>query len=508
MLAVVAAVVHARSRTPVVHLTSEVGVYTVSTLLLGAGWRRERRRAPQGDPLVGLAFVSLLVYTLATVGFAGWPVALRVALPVPSVVDALFFLSYGLFGVLLWRLGSRSQPEGRQQYLDTLIVALGAMPLVWVRLIEPQLVGGPLTPAQVTYLAYPVVVAVLLGLTVRLAFRADRISTPYVLLGGWIGLELAADLVLVDTGVAGTYAYGQPWQALWMLSPGCLGALALHPRARDLLQVRRNTAVRGGNRLYVLGGALTGPMITLAVADGMSERANRFCLAVGLILIVAVCLRLSGLMVDIAEQRRSQQQLRRLSESLSYLAQHDPLTGLANRSLLNQRLTDALACGRPTSVLLLDVDDFKLVNDSLGHAAGDLLLVEVARRIGLELGVHDTAGRLGGDEFVVILDASDAERAQALAERLLVTVARPLLLGDVEVSVGVSVGIATSSEVPQGQDLLAAADMAMYLAKRRGKSAIAVFVPQMHTVAEERLALEVALRQALCSEGLFLAYRS
>jgi hypothetical protein len=232
--------------TPVVQMTAEVGMYAASTLLLGAGWWRERRRAPDGDPLVGLAFVALLLYTLATVGFAGLPVALGVEPPVPSVVDATYFLSYCLLGVLLWRLGSRSQPDGRHQYLDTLIVTLGVLPVVWVRLVEPQLVGGPVSMSSLVYLAYPVFVSVLLGLTVRLAFRAHQSSTPYVLLGGWIGLELVADLVFLDHGVAGTYVYGQPYQALWVLSAGCIGALALHPRARDMLHTRRSSPVRGG----------------------------------------------------------------------------------------------------------------------------------------------------------------------------------------------------------------------------------------------------------------------
>jgi hypothetical protein len=213
----------------------------------------ERHRADGRDPLIGLAFLATLLYTIGTVGYAGAPVALGVTLPVPSFADFFFFPAYALFGILLWRLGSRSEPDGRHQFLDALIVALGAMPFVWVRLIEPQLAGGPLTAAQVTYLAYPVAVAMLLGLTVRLAFRAHRSSMPYVLLGGWITFELAADLILLEVGVAGTWVYGQSWQAMWVLSAGCIGALALHPRARDLLQRRPSSPVRGRNRLSLLG---------------------------------------------------------------------------------------------------------------------------------------------------------------------------------------------------------------------------------------------------------------
>jgi diguanylate cyclase (GGDEF)-like protein len=493
------------ARSPAVMLTMEFGVCAASTVILGAAWWRERGRGDAVDPLIGIAFVAVLLYTSATAGFAGLPVLLGVELPVPSVVDGMFFLSYVLFGVFLWKLGSRSRGHGRHQYLDTLIVTLGLMPVIGVRLIEPQLAAGSVSTAQVAYLAYPVFVSILLGLTVRLAMRAPRLSTPCVLLGGWIGLELAADLLFVDEGISGTYVYGQPWQALWVLSAGCIGALVLHPRARDLLQVRPSALHRGRGRLYVLGSALTGPMI----ADSMGERADRLLTVVGVVLIVALCLRLSGLMVDVKEQRRLQQELRQLSGSLAHQNMHDPLTGLANRALLNERLAlrpSARADG-PTSVLLLDIDDFKLVNDSLGHAVGDLLLMEVAHRILLELRAQDRGGRLGGDEFVVILDNARAAQARALAERLLESLARPMLLGKIEVSVSVSIGIATSSDVREGLNLLGAADMAMYAAKERGKAGIALFEARLHEAADAKLALEIDLRRAVRHEEFFLAYQ-
>jgi diguanylate cyclase (GGDEF)-like protein len=504
-MSVIATGVFALSGNPMLQLTSTLSVYGASTVLLGAGWWKGRRRPGRRDPLIGLAFLALLLYTLGTVGYQGVPVVSDTVLPVPSVFDILFFTSYGLFAMLLWRLGSRSGTNDRHQYLDTLIVVLGVMPLIAVRLIEPQLAGGPVTAEQVVYLGYPVVVAVLLGLAIRLAFRAHRNSTAYLLLGGWIGFELVGDLILLEAGVAGTYAYGQPWQALWVLSAGCIGALALHPDARAMLQPRESPPLRGRSRLFVIGLALIGPMI----ADSMGERADVLIMIVGVILIIAVCLRLSGLLIDIAEQRRYQDELRRLSERLSHQATHDPLTGLANRALLNERLSALFEPGAnaATSVLLLDVDDFKLVNDSLGHGVGDMLLVEVARRIERELRAEDRGGRLGGDEFVVILDEADAEHAQALAERLLVSLARPMLLGEVEVSVSVSVGIATSNEVRDGLNLLGAADMAMYLAKQRGKAGTAVFEPQMQETADERLMLETDLRRALRDQELFLAYQ-
>jgi hypothetical protein len=160
------------ARSPAVMLTMEFGVCAASTVILGAAWWRERGRGDAVDPLIGIAFVAVLLYTSATAGFAGLPVLLGVELPVPSVVDGMFFLSYVLFGVFLWKLGSRSRGHGRHQYLDTLIVTLGLMPVIGVRLIEPQLAAGSVSTAQVAYLAYPVFVSILLGLTVRLAMRS------------------------------------------------------------------------------------------------------------------------------------------------------------------------------------------------------------------------------------------------------------------------------------------------------------------------------------------------
>jgi diguanylate cyclase (GGDEF)-like protein/PAS domain S-box-containing protein len=206
-------------------------------------------------------------------------------------------------------------------------------------------------------------------------------------------------------------------------------------------------------------------------------------------------------------------QRKRLGEQLAHQAFHDPLTGLANRALLVDRLDHALVrAGRqeqPTGVLLLDLDDFKLVNDSLGHHAGDLLLQEVAVRVRRCLQAEDTAARLGGDEFAVLLEAvASQDEALAVAERLVAALRIPVELDGRELTVGVSIGLALSTPAgDQADDLLRRADLALYRAKADGKGTYAVFDPSLEARARDRLELESDLRQALGRGELHLVYQ-
>jgi diguanylate cyclase (GGDEF)-like protein/PAS domain S-box-containing protein len=195
---------------------------------------------------------------------------------------------------------------------------------------------------------------------------------------------------------------------------------------------------------------------------------------------------------------------RRLAdEALVHTALHDPLTGLPNRALLLDRLGHALARASrnagQTAVLFLDLDNFKVVNDSLGHLAGDLLLIEAAHRLLASVRATDTVARFGGDEFAVLLeDVSDVSEAVAKAERLANALRQPLEVDGREVRPDVSIGVALSSgggDVPD--DLLRRADLAMYQAKAAGKGRCSVFEPSMQARADARLELETGLRQAL-----------
>ncbi len=202
-----------------------------------------------------------------------------------------------------------------------------------------------------------------------------------------------------------------------------------------------------------------------------------------------------------------------LEEQLVHRAFHDELTGLANRALFTNRveqaLLRALRDGRRTAVLFLDLDDFKEINDSLGHAAGDSLLMQSAERLRACLRAGDTAARLGGDEFAVLLEACDehGEDAMQVAERISMAFARPFALDAREAFATASVGVAINTTGEDGEALLRNADLAMYLAKRRGKARIERFAAHMHEEVVERLDMLADLRYAIERDELQLEYQ-
>ena len=202
-----------------------------------------------------------------------------------------------------------------------------------------------------------------------------------------------------------------------------------------------------------------------------------------------------------------------LEEQLHYQAFHDPLSGLPNRALFMDRLQHAStrANRRDTKVAVLftDLDNFKVINDSLGHEVGDQLLVAVAERLKACLRPEDTAARLGGDEFTILVeDISSVGEVVQIAERIADVLRPPFALEDQEVFATVSTGIALNSTAQeQPADLLRHADLAMYRAKHRGKARYEVFEPSMDAEAVERLIVETGLRRALVRQQFRVYYQ-
>jgi diguanylate cyclase (GGDEF)-like protein/PAS domain S-box-containing protein len=200
-------------------------------------------------------------------------------------------------------------------------------------------------------------------------------------------------------------------------------------------------------------------------------------------------------------------------ERLRHLANHDPLTGLYNRALLHDRLAQATTyarrSGRHAAVLFIDLDRFKNINDSLGHDAGDSVLVEVARRLSASVRSGDTVARLGGDEFVVVLaDVAQEDEIAALARKVLDALTDPYVVGGQELSPAGSIGI---SVYPRDGDnsaaLLGNADAAMYRAKKKGSGNFQFYQPSMNARALERLKLEGGLRRAIERKEFVLHYQ-
>ncbi|GIM94142.1 hypothetical protein Ato02nite_059350 [Paractinoplanes toevensis] len=204
---------------------------------------------------------------------------------------------------------------------------------------------------------------------------------------------------------------------------------------------------------------------------------------------------------------------RRLAGELTHQAYHDAMTGLANRVLFHDRLEHALARGARdgslVGVLFIDLDDFKIVNDTLGHAAGDALLIEVARRIAGALRADDTAARLGGDEFAALIEnVWEPGAVEEAATRILTALAEPVVVdGETSVTAVASIGITTTPEADSADELLRQADLALYVAKGAGKNQWRRYQAHLHGVMVERLELRSALDHAVHEGHFLLAYQ-
>src|SRR5919199_1330344 len=210
---------------------------------------------------------------------------------------------------------------------------------------------------------------------------------------------------------------------------------------------------------------------------------------------------------DVSERKAFENQLQ-------HQAFHDPVTGLATRALSAERVRHAVARARRDhiglAVIFIDLDDFKTINDSLGHAAGDEVLLEVGKRLATSIRASDTAARFGGDEFAVLLeDVDTAQEAADTAERMLAALAEPLQVGGKELTLRASLGIAMveGNGPADADELLRNADAAMYIAKRDGKGGYRLFEPAMHEGVLARLELRADLQRALASDQFELHYQ-
>ncbi|WLI91381.1 EAL domain-containing protein [Massilia sp. R2A-15] len=220
-----------------------------------------------------------------------------------------------------------------------------------------------------------------------------------------------------------------------------------------------------------------------------------------------------GFIHDISERKQNERTIREFNEALERRANYDSLTGLPNRMLFRDRLEQAIEHARggasAMAVLFIDLDRFKQVNDLLGHAVGDALLVQAARRIEQCVAPGDTVARLGGDEFIVILtESAELAHIERTAQRIIDKLARPFKLDEESAFVSASVGIALyPDDATQPEALMRSADQAMYRAKASGRNQLSFFEPAMQEAAMRRMVLGVALRQAVPRHELELHFQ-
>jgi diguanylate cyclase len=451
-----------------------VGFSSVGAIIVGTRTNRPT------SPLHWYVLASgMLILNIGEVIFTFYENGLGIEAPFPSIADGFYLVAMLCFAAGLVVV-HRRRVSGRHgaDLIDALMVGTVAGMLSWICLMEPNVYNGTSSLFErLISISYPLMDLVVLVAVLQLWLASQKRLPAYDLLSASLVFLLIADTAYAATLVNGTYATGNPLDGGWLLFFALFGAAVLHPSMVTLsdpvVQAQTKLAWR---RLVLLTGTLLIAPALLAYQAVIEDHIHVPLLAGGsVVLFLLVALRMGGMIGE-----------RQLFERrLEFRAFHDPLTGLPNRTLFMDRLERALArTERRTTkvaVLFVDLDDFKEVNDSFGHEAGDRVLVAVAHRLRGCLRPADTAARMGGDEFVVLVeDVEDALGAARLAERILDELGTPVSLEGLERVVGVSIGIALGgAQEGRPGNLLRKADLALYRAKSRGKAAYEVFVPDL-----------------------------
>ncbi len=441
-----------------------------------------------------------LVIALDTVANAWWAALdLTGSSPYVSPADILYLLTYPpLFASVFLLARGRSGPRGVRALVDGLVLTMGLGLLAWETLLVAP---GSLESARgflqhLVLVSYPLLDLFLVGGLVGLLLTATRRGAAIRWFALHVGFFVAADYLYVVA------ASGQDFLVEWsnVLYVVSYAGLGLAAVAKDGLVIAEPTGeqlTRDGISIALLVAAMVAPALTASVASAVGVDVNAAVL-VGTTAALAV---LVG--ARVAEALRDEREALRLSEvaqhELDFIARHDPLTGLPNRYELLQRLDRRTG---PVGLLFVDLDRFKQVNDTAGHAFGDDVLVEAAQRLRAQMRPEDVAHRLGGDEFVVVAaDLVDEADAEALAGRLVAALSEPFRSAGVEWYLGASVGIALAAApgdgVPDPEHLLRRADMAMFEAKRDPLESVRLFDAAMQRNLEDRHGMEVAVRRGL-----------
>lgn len=422
--------------------------------------------------------------------------------PFPSIADGFYLAGMATVAIAVWGMLRGRIPGGdRAGLLDALIVTAGVGLITWTFLMEPIAADASQSPLELAVaLAYPAIDLLLLGVLVRLVLApGEKVWSLRLLIGGLVAF-LLADYQYAVLALTDGYAVGSPIDAGWLLGTTLWGAAALHPSMRGLVR-----PTQPGNVLRAWRIALLAVASLLAPALLVVEWAGGMALDVPV--IAGGCVVLFGLVIArlegvVADLRRTLDERTLLERELERRALHDPLTGLANRVLFHDRLTHALARREGSvAVMFLDLDDFKTINDSFGHQAGDDVLRAVATRLADAARPADTIARLGGDEFAILVeDSPDRFAASGIAGRLLEAVREPMQVAGHARTIGASIGISLGAPgVADADVLMREADIAMYVAKGGGKGTFTVFEPsELHGVVrslELRNDLEQAVRE-------------
>ena len=389
--------------------------------------------------------------------------------PLPSGADIgyLGFAPLAVAAMLMFPSQDARLASRLRTLLDGCIIATALLYASWALVLGPAFQADTTSVAEKTIaLAYPVSDVVIATIAFVVLGIRRRGHVPVVVLGGALLCLTVADTALAYYSQQGTYHTGFVTDTGWVAAFLLVAAAALPPARAGIPQSEKVDPVRA--LLPYLPLALA--VVTSAALQLRHRTAGPFlywCFA------VLVVLAFGRQLLTMLDNQRLNRQLAATIGQLEYQAFHDRLTGLPNRALFHDRVEQALArrLRQPTPMVLLfiDLDDFKDVNDGLGHAAGDELLVAVAQRLRDCVRAEDTVARLGGDEFAILLEhATDEPAATMVAARLVQAMQAAFPLADGVVRVTASVGVTVSRDLDL-DTVLRQADVAMYTAKAHGK---------------------------------------
>ena len=480
---------------------------TLSPLVVLAGVliNRPAERGPWLTLGIGLALIAAGNWTQLILARV-YPLV-----PFPSVADVFFLIGTGLLGIaLLWLVRGRVPGGDRAGLLDALIVAVAIGMVSWIFIMAPIVRDTTQSVGQIAVaLAYPIFDLMLLGVMTRMFLAPGRRGTSLRFLIGAVLIYLLADYQYAFLSLSGTYGSGGLVGGGWLLGGVLWGASALHPSMSHMADSVKPTDARlSVARLVLLaGGSLIAPAVLVIEGVTGVEINVPVIAAACIVLFLLVIARLTGVVSDL---RRTLSQRRVLEAELERRALHDPLTGLANRAVFNDRLEHALARRQhPVAVLFLDLDDFKTVNDTLGHAAGDAVLRSAADSLRRTVRPADTVARLGGDEFAVLLDDSlDMYEAGLVADRLISALQTPASVAGHQDAIGASIGISLGSGASHtAEELMREADIAMYVAKGKGKGRFTMFDATTHEAVVRGMELRGDMEAAIRDEQFELHYQ-
>ena len=441
----------------------DFGLYNLVYVAAAVSLLATRPSASRRERLGWQALALALLLSAAGNGWYTLVLSRLPEIPYPSLADGLYLAWYPLSYVsIILVLTARVGRFPLSVWLDGMVAGAGVTALAaaaWFQPLTAQYPGTPLGTVVVN-MAYPVFDLLLICLLVGVAYIVRLAAQGWLLLLG-VGFVATgyADVVSAIQVVDGSYVEGGWVDSIWLVSVVLLCAAGLPTRRVESVDALQLVVRRHGGSLRVMAVPLASATASLALLQ--LGQGDRFPPVSGV--FAGLCILGAGLRATLTFR-----DLARLAD-VHREARTDDLTRLANRRALyesvERTLGEAAHAGTPTSLLLIDLDGFKEVNDSLGHAVGDELLVAFARRMEAALRPGDLFARLGGDEFAVLAAGSDSRSAIELGWRLVARTTEPYEVGEVRISVDVSVGVATLGPGGSRGDLLRQADVAMYQAK-------------------------------------------